>query len=190
MFYATTVLVICGKHTREDCTPFYLYIHWQLTSFAHNYKDLSQMHPELLVSLLLNIHFLIWINKGTCMEQPCNGKALVVCPCLLLMQLVHHKSNYSRNMNLVLFCNEFENHCHQKWKVILDNPLKIFLTSSKFIQLVLILHNDPLPYPEFFSLKDSVPCQCNFLPFSKLCFCIAFLQAQYLPGRNFLTVEQ
>ena len=148
------------------------------------------MHPELLVSLLLNINFLIWVDKDTCMEQPCNGKTLVVCPCLLLMPLFHHKSNYSRNMTLVLFFNEFENHCHQKQKVILHNPLKIFLTSSKFLQLILILHNDPLSYPDIFRLKDSIPCQCNFLPFSNLCFCIAFLHAQYLHGRNFLTVEQ
>ena len=51
--------------------------------------------------------------------------------------------------------------------MLLHNSLKIFLTNSKFLQLILILHNYPLPYGESFSLQDSTHCQCNFLPFAK-----------------------
>ena len=47
-------LVISGKHTPEYCTPFCLYMHWQLTSFSHNFQVISQMHPELISTHVCN----------------------------------------------------------------------------------------------------------------------------------------
>ena len=79
------------------------------------------------------------------------------------MPLIYHKINNSGNMNLVLFCNEFENDCRQKLKVLLHNPLKI--SSIDFN-----LHTHPLSYRESFSLKDLSHCQCNFLLFFKIVF--------------------
>ena len=45
---------------------------------------------------------------------------------LLPRPSTHHKNNYSQNMNLLVFCNVSENHCHQKLKVPLYNHVLKF----------------------------------------------------------------